>query len=148
VAPSAGERVRLDYTGCLKDRVGAAGLDRDEIRTACAEAAEAQRRLRRALDERRYGFDAILDDARALLASLREGRRLVLPRISAHVLGQLLYLFELQTALSGELYGIDAFDQPGVEAGKLATYALMGRRGYEAEAARLARELKRPRAVV
>ncbi len=68
--------------------------------------------------------------------------------MSAHSLGQLLYLFEFQTALSGELYGIDAFDQPGVEAGKIAAYALMGRAGYEKEAARFRRELKRPRAVV
>ena len=37
-------------------------------------------------------------------------------------------------AVSGELYGIDAFDQPGVEAGKIAAYALMGRAGYEKDA--------------
>ena len=71
-----------------------------------------------------------------------------LPRLSAHVLGQLIYLFEFQTALSGELYGIDAFDQPGVEAGKVAAYALMGREGYAKQAARLRRELSRRRAVV
>jgi glucose-6-phosphate isomerase len=71
----------------------------------------------------------------------------VLPEVSAHVLGQLFYLFEFQTALSGELYGIDAFDQPGVEAGKLAAYALMGRKGYEKQAARLARRRGRRRAV-
>jgi glucose-6-phosphate isomerase len=70
------------------------------------------------------------------------------PRLSAHVMGQLFYLFEFQTALSGELYGIDAFDQPGVEAGKVAAYALMGRRGYEKEAASLRKEQKRSRAVV
>jgi glucose-6-phosphate isomerase len=70
----------------------------------------------------------------------------LLPRISAHVLGQLFYLFEFQTALSGELYGIDAFDQPGVEAGKVAAYALMGRQGYEREARRLRRDLARRRA--
>jgi len=26
---------------------------------------------------------------------------------------------------------VNAFDQPGVEAGKIASYALMGRAGYE-----------------
>ena len=31
----------------------------------------------------------------------------------------------------GELLGIDAFDQPGVELGKQYTYALMGRAGHE-----------------
>ena len=84
----------------------------------------------------------------ALTSAGRPNLTYVLPRISAHVLGQLLYLFEFQTALSGELYGIDAFDQPGVEAGKVAAYALMGRKGYEKEAARLKGELRRRRAVV
>jgi glucose-6-phosphate isomerase len=84
----------------------------------------------------------------ALTAAGRPNFTYLVPRISAHALGQLIYLFEFQTALSGELYGIDAFDQPGVEAGKVAAYALMGRKGYEKEARRLRRELKRPRAVV
>ena len=84
----------------------------------------------------------------ALTAAGRPSFTYRLPRVSAHVLGQLIYLFEFQTALSGELYGIDAFDQPGVEAGKAAAYALMGRAGYEKQAARLRRELSRRRAVV
>jgi glucose-6-phosphate isomerase len=71
-----------------------------------------------------------------------------IPRVSAHALGQLIYLFEFQTALSGELYNIDAFDQPGVEAGKIATYALMGRKGHEKRAARLQRQMQRRRAVI
>ena len=33
------------------------------------------------------------------------------------------------TAAAGEFLEIDAFDQPGVEAGKIATFALMGREG-------------------
>ena len=51
-------------------------------------------------------------------------------------LGQLLYLFQVQTAVAGELLGIDAFDQPGVEEGKNATYALFGRPGYEEKTCR------------
>ena len=42
-----------------------------------------------------------------------------------------------QTAVVGELLGINAFDQPGVELGKVLTYALMGRPGYEKLAAEL-----------
>lgn len=84
----------------------------------------------------------------ALTAAGRPNLTYLLPGISAHTLGQLLYLFEFQTALSGELYDIDAFDQPGVEAGKVAAYALMGRQGYEREAARLKGERGRRRAVV
>ena len=84
----------------------------------------------------------------ALTAAGRPNFTWRLPQVSPHVMGQLIFLFEFQTALSGELYDIDAFDQPGVEAGKVATYALMGRPGHAAEAKRLRRELKRPRAVV
>lgn len=84
----------------------------------------------------------------ALCAAGRPNFTYRLPQLSAHVLGQLVYLFEFQTALSGELYGIDAFDQPGVEAGKVAAYALMGRDGYAKEARRLQRELARRRALV
>ncbi len=54
-----------------------------------------------------------------------------LPRANEYFFGQLVYLLEMQTAIAGELLCIDAFDQPGVEAGKNATYALMGREGYE-----------------
>ena len=88
-----------------------------------------------------------------LFAAEREGTRIALtdanrpnvtiqfPAVTAHVVGQYLYLMELAVAVMGEHYGIDAFDQPGVEAGKVAAYALMGREGYaerraEIEAAR------------
>lgn len=84
----------------------------------------------------------------ALTAAGRPNFTYLLPAIDEHVLGQLIYLFEFQTALSGELYGINAFDQPGVEGGKIAAYALMGRKGYEEKAAELRKEAKRPRAVV
>jgi glucose-6-phosphate isomerase len=84
----------------------------------------------------------------ALTGAGRPNFTYVLPTIDEHVLGQLIYLFEFQTALSGELYGINAFDQPGVEAGKVAAFALMGRKGYEQQAAELALEAHRPRAVV
>jgi glucose-6-phosphate isomerase len=55
-----------------------------------------------------------------------------LPAINAFTLGQLLMLFEMQTAIAGALLNINTFDQPGVEAGKIATYALLGRTGFEA----------------
>ncbi len=94
------------------------------------------------LDAERRGTEVALEDAG------RPSFSYLLPRLSPHVLGQLIYLFEFQTALSGELYNIDAFDQPGVEAGKVAAYALMGRQGYEKRARRLRKALKRRRAVV
>jgi glucose-6-phosphate isomerase len=42
-----------------------------------------------------------------------------------------LYFFEVATAFAGELLDINAFDQPGVEEGKNATYAMFDRPGYE-----------------
>ena len=61
-----------------------------------------------------------------------------MPRVDAYSVGGLLYLLEMATAIAGELYDIDAFDQPGVELSKQATYALMGRPGYEALATEIA----------
>ncbi len=60
-----------------------------------------------------------------------------LPKINEYYLAQLLYMFEMQTAIIAELYNIDAFNQPGVEQSKNYTYALMGRTGYEESAHQL-----------
>ncbi|GAB4245004.1 MAG: glucose-6-phosphate isomerase [Thermoleophilia bacterium] len=67
-------------------------------------------------------------------ALARRGRPSVtieLPSVNPGALGQLYFLLEVTTAIMGELYDINAFDQPGVELGKEATYALMGREGFE-----------------
>ena len=37
----------------------------------------------------------------------------------------------MQTAFAGEMLNIDAFNQPGVEEGKNATYAILGKQGYD-----------------
>ena len=52
------------------------------------------------------------------------------PEVNAFTVGQFIYMFELQTALSGELYNINAFNQPGVELGKHYAYGVLGRDGY------------------
>jgi glucose-6-phosphate isomerase len=56
-----------------------------------------------------------------------------LPRVDEETVGALLYLLEMQTAYAGELYNINAFDQPGIELGKNYTYGLMGRKGFESK---------------
>jgi glucose-6-phosphate isomerase len=53
--------------------------------------------------------------------------------VDEQIVGALLYLLEMQTAYAGELYNVNAFDQPGVELGKNYTYGLMGRKGFEAK---------------
>jgi glucose-6-phosphate isomerase len=54
-----------------------------------------------------------------------------LPDLSAATVGELIMFFQLATGYAGVWYGIDPFDQPGVELGKRLTYAAMGRPGYE-----------------
>jgi glucose-6-phosphate isomerase len=73
----------------------------------------------------------------ALTKASRMNMTLTLPKVNAQTIGQLLYFFEVATAFAGELLNINAFDQPGVEEGKNATYALFGRPGYEAKKAEL-----------
>ncbi len=67
----------------------------------------------------------------ALAQKGRPSLTITLPRVDAYSVGALLYLLEMATAIAGELYDVDAFNQPGVELSKQATYALMGREGYE-----------------
>ncbi len=67
----------------------------------------------------------------ALLASGKMNMTITLPEVNEFTLGQILYLFEVATGFAGELMNINAFDQPGVEEGKNATYAMFGRPGYE-----------------
>lgn len=69
--------------------------------------------------------------ALALASAGRPSMTVHFPNESIEHLGALLFLLEAQTAIAGGLYGINAFDQPGVEAGKILTNALMGRAGSE-----------------
>ncbi len=84
-------------------------------------------------------------EADSTMASLIDYKRpnvtITIPKITPYYMGQLLYMFEVQTAITGALYNIDAFNQPGVEQSKNYTYALMGRIGYEDSANELKEKL-------
>ena len=73
----------------------------------------------------------------ALTKNRRLNNLIMLPEVNAHTIGQLLMFFMMQTAYIGSMLNIDAFNQPGVEEGKNATYALLGRKGYEKKAEEL-----------
>ncbi|MGE4214751.1 MAG: glucose-6-phosphate isomerase [Anaerotignaceae bacterium] len=73
----------------------------------------------------------------ALLKGGKANMTITLPEVNEFTIGQLLYMFEVATAFAGELLNINAFDQPGVEEGKNATYAMFGRPGYEEKKAEL-----------
>ena len=65
--------------------------------------------------------------AGALARRGRPNMTLTLERVDAWHVGALFMFLELATAYAGELYGVNAFDQPGVELGKQFTYAMLGR---------------------
>ncbi len=67
----------------------------------------------------------------ALTTAKRLNYTITLPEVNAFTIGELLYMFEMETAYAGAMLNINTFNQPGVEGGKNATYALLGRRGYE-----------------
>ena len=69
--------------------------------------------------------------ATALARAERPNLTIAIDCLNEQNLGGLIYLFEFATALAGEIWRINAFDQPGVEEGKLLTYAMMGRPRYE-----------------
>jgi glucose-6-phosphate isomerase len=72
-----------------------------------------------------------LATAWALTEAQRPNFTIAAETIDAGILGEFFYLYELQTVMGGALLEVNPFGQPGVEAGKNATYALMGRKGYE-----------------
>ncbi len=72
-----------------------------------------------------------LATAWALTEARRPNYTIAVPAIDPGIVGELFFLYELQTVMAGALFDVNPFGQPGVEAGKNATYALMGRAGYE-----------------
>ena len=67
----------------------------------------------------------------------RPNYRISISKVDEYSLGQLLYCFMLQTAYCGAMLNINTYNQPGVEEGKNATYAMFGKKGYEAKKAEL-----------
>lgn len=51
--------------------------------------------------------------------------------VTPHTVGQFMMLWEVATACAGLMLDVDAYDQPAVELGKKATFALMGKPGFE-----------------
>jgi glucose-6-phosphate isomerase len=68
----------------------------------------------------------------ALASNGRMNMSIELPAINANTMGQLLMMLQIATVYAGYLYDVDPFDQPGVELGKVMTFGLMGRDGYDA----------------
>ena len=74
----------------------------------------------------------------SLTATDRPVVRVEIDRVDARGIGELLYGFEAACVMAGELFEVNAFDQPAVEWGKDATRALL--RGEETDSTRAIEE--------
>jgi len=66
----------------------------------------------------------------ALIQSQRPCLTVRFPEVSEYTVGQFIYMFEMATSYMGALLNINTYDQPAVELGKHATFALMGHKDY------------------
>lgn len=67
----------------------------------------------------------------ALVESQRPNCTISFPSVNERHIGQFIQLWEVATAYAGAMLNIDTYNQPAVETGKLATFGLMGRGGYD-----------------
>jgi glucose-6-phosphate isomerase len=76
--------------------------------------------------------DLLLAEADAVAATLAKNGRPVriirIPAVDERVMGALMMHFMLETMFAAELWGIDAFDQPEVEASKVLTRQYLSQR--------------------
>jgi glucose-6-phosphate isomerase len=70
-----------------------------------------------------HGF--LLGTREALFENGRESMVITVPRVDARVVGGLIALFERAVGLYASLIGINAYHQPGVEAGKKAAASVL-----------------------
>jgi glucose-6-phosphate isomerase len=74
-----------------------------------------------------HGF--LLGTRAALFENDRESMTITIPRVDARTVGGLIALFERAVGLYGSLIGINAYHQPGVEAGKKAATSVLALQG-------------------
>ncbi len=74
-----------------------------------------------------HGF--LLGTRAALFENDRESMTITIPRVDARTVGGLIALFERAVGLYGSLVGINAYHQPGVEAGKEAAASVLALQG-------------------
>ena len=68
--------------------------------------------------------------------------RITMPRLNERYLGQLIYFFEIACGISGNVLGVNPFNQPGVEAYKKNMFALLDKPGYEEDSKAIKERLK------
>jgi len=74
--------------------------------------------------------DLMTAERKATIDAFRETNRPVIrvtfPKVNENTIAQFLYMLEVETAMAGQLFGVDAFDQPAVELIKIFTRKNMG----------------------
>jgi glucose-6-phosphate isomerase len=88
------------------------GRGEEDVRAEMAAAGKTPEQIERLLPHRVFPGD-------------RPSTTLVLPRLDAHTLGQLVALYEHKVFCLGALWDIDAFDQWGVELGKQLSTSIL-----------------------
>ncbi len=91
----------------------------------------ANRSLNELIEVERQGTEVALMDAGRPVCTVE------LCKLDAFHVGQYFAFFEIATAIAGGIMGIDPFNQPGVESGKIAALSLMGCTGFEDRAAEI-----------
>ncbi|ACI21789.1 MULTISPECIES: glucose-6-phosphate isomerase [Thermodesulfovibrio] len=84
----------------------------------------------------------------ALRMNKKPNMKIIIPKIDSFIIGQLFQFLQITTAMAGLLYGVNPFNQPGVELGKRLTYGAMGKRGFETEGEEVKNYLKRQRYMI
>ena len=74
-----------------------------------------------------HGF--LLGTRTALFENNRESMTITVPRVDARIVGALIALFERTVGLYASLIGVNAYHQPGVEAGKKAAASILELQG-------------------
>ncbi len=69
--------------------------------------------------------------AYALSTHGKMNNEIILPEVNPFTLGEFMFMLELATAYCGSMLKVNTYNQPGVEAGKNATYAIFDKKGYE-----------------
>lgn len=84
----------------------------------------------------------------ALTMNKKPNMKIIIPKIDPFTVGQIFQFLQITTAMAGLLYGVNPFNQPGVELGKRLTYGAMGKRGFETEGQEVKNYLKRRRYII
>jgi glucose-6-phosphate isomerase len=95
--------------------------DRDEVHYL------GGKKLSTLLNTERLATEIALTDAG------RPNANITFNKLDETSIGAFIFMYEVQTVFTGKLLQIDPLDQPGVEAGKIATYAMMGKPGFDKE---------------